>query len=172
MKVSNLVAAVLSFSCLVQATIVHAEAVKNDVPFKKENVYGKWSKDIFADASIVQGPHKIIYVAGMAAEDPDKLPAASSGPKIDYPGDFMGQCRMAYGKIKKTLAAQGADMSGIVRTVTYVTDMRYIHDYLTCQKEALGGAPMPVHTMVNVSQLAWPGMMVEVEVTAVAPLKQ
>ena len=32
-----------------------------------------------------------------------------------------------------------------------------------CRTEALDGAPQPVHTFLNINQLAWPGMMVEVE---------
>ena len=30
---------------------------------------------------------------------------------------------------------------------------------------------MPAHTLVSVSQLAWPGMLIEIDVTAIVPLK-
>jgi enamine deaminase RidA (YjgF/YER057c/UK114 family) len=30
---------------------------------------------------------------------------------------------------------------------------------------------MPAHTLLTISQLAWPGMLVEIDVTAVVPLK-
>jgi enamine deaminase RidA (YjgF/YER057c/UK114 family) len=172
MKTLHFAAAALSIFCATQATTVRAVSPVNDVPFKKESVYGKLTKDLFADASIVQGPHKTIYIAGMAAENLTTLPDPEKGPRIDHVGDFMGQCRVAYRKIKKTLAEQGANVNGIVRTVTYVTDVRYINDFLACQREALDGAPLPPNTFVNVSQLAWPGMLVEVQITAVAPLKQ
>ena len=33
--------------------------------------------------------------------------------------------------------------------------------------EALAGAPQPVHTFLNINQLAWPGMLVEVDVIAI-----
>ena len=31
--------------------------------------------------------------------------------------------------------------------------------------------PLPAHTLLTISQLAWPGMMVEIDVTAIVPLK-
>ncbi|KVN98500.1 hypothetical protein WJ69_34140 [Burkholderia ubonensis] len=48
---------------------------------------------------------------------------------------------------------------------------RYLKEYLACQKEALCGAPLPPNTALNVSQLAWPAMMIEVGVTAPSSLK-
>lgn len=130
----------------------------------KKNVYGVWSRDLFADASIIDGPVRLIFVSGMAAEDPQD-------GHIHDAGDFAAQCRMAYGKIKKILAEQGAGMDNIVRTVTYLTDMRNKDAYVACQREALGGAKPPPHTLLGVSSLAWPGMMVEVEVTAAVTAK-
>ena len=44
---------------------------------------------------------------------------------------------------------------------------RAITDILGCRTEALGGAPQPVHTFLNINQLAWPGMLVEVDVIAI-----
>lgn len=128
------------------------------------NVNGVWSRDLFADAAIVEGPARLIFVSGMAAEDPQD-------GHIHDPGDFAAQCRMSYGKIKKILAEQGAGMTDIVRTVAYVTDMRNKEAYVACQREVLAGAPPPPHTLLGVSSLAWPGMQVEVEVTAAVPAR-
>jgi enamine deaminase RidA (YjgF/YER057c/UK114 family) len=86
---------------------------------------------------------------------------------ILHQGDFLEQCRYAYGKVKGVLAAQGATMADIVKITTYVTDMRYRAEYTKCRQEALGSIPPPTHTYVNVSQLAWPGMLLEVDATAV-----
>jgi 2-iminobutanoate/2-iminopropanoate deaminase len=32
--------------------------------------------------------------------------------------------------------------------------------------EAFGSLPLPAHTFLNINQLAWPGMIVEIDVTA------
>jgi enamine deaminase RidA (YjgF/YER057c/UK114 family) len=129
-------------------------------PFQKQSTFGVWSKTSFADAVTVTGPVKTIYLSGMGAED-------ETTGTILHTGNFLEQCRYAYGKIKKILAGQGAAMSDIVKITTYVTDMRFRPDYAKCRAEAMGDAPLPTHTFVNVSQLAWPGMMIEVDATAV-----
>jgi 2-iminobutanoate/2-iminopropanoate deaminase len=33
--------------------------------------------------------------------------------------------------------------------------------------EAFGNHPLPAHTLLTISQLAWPGMIVEIDVTAI-----
>jgi 2-iminobutanoate/2-iminopropanoate deaminase len=55
--------------------------------------------------------------------------------------------------------------------VSYITDVRYQPDFGKCRQEIFGATPMPAHTLLTISQLAWPGMMVEVDVTAMVPLK-
>ncbi len=132
--------------------------------FQKQTVFGVWSKNIFADAVIVSGPAKTIYLAGMGAEDADT-------GTIRHQGDFLAQCRYSYDKIRKILTAQGATMADIVKVTTYVTDMRYGPDYARCFAEAMAGAVLPAHTLVNITQLAWPGMMIEVDATAVVPAR-
>ena len=97
------------------------------------------------------------------------------GPRIAvailYPGDPYEQCRYAYDKIRRALEKNGAGFGDVVKVVAYVTDMRYQPDYGRCRAEAFGAAPPPAHTLLNIVQLAWPGMMVEVDVTAMVPLK-
>ena len=58
-------------------------------------------------------------------------------------------------------------MNDVVKIVTYVTDIRNQGEAGKCRAEALGDAPQPVHTFLNINQLAWPGMLVEVDVTAI-----
>lgn len=127
---------------------------------KKHYNYGTWTKGRFSEAVTVTGPGKMIFLAGIGAEHDD------SG-KIMYPGDFVRQCRYAYKKLKKVLARNGAGMADVVKQVTYVTDVRYQKQAGECRREAYGDAPLPAHTFLNVNQLAWPDMMVEIDVIAV-----
>jgi 2-iminobutanoate/2-iminopropanoate deaminase len=76
------------------------------------------------------------------------------------------ECRYAYMKIKKLLDMQGATMNDVVRIMTYTTDVRFFQDALKCRAEAFGSAPIPASTFLVVSQLAWPNMAIEVDVTA------
>lgn len=130
----------------------------------QRNVYGEWSKELFADAAVVDGPGRMIFVSGMAAEDP-------VDGHIHNPGACGAQTRMAYEKIKRILASEGADLRHVVRIVAYLTDMQDKGAYEAEQRHALAGAPPPPHSLIGVSELAWPGMVVEVEVTAIVPLR-
>jgi enamine deaminase RidA (YjgF/YER057c/UK114 family) len=90
---------------------------------------------------------------------------------ILYKGDVAGQCKYAFDKIKRALDKNGAGLSDIVKMVTYLTDMRSSADFGKCRQDTFGTIPMPAHTLLNVSQLAWPGMLIEIDVTAMVPLK-
>jgi 2-iminobutanoate/2-iminopropanoate deaminase len=135
--------------------------------FEKQNHnYGRWTKGRFSEAVTVSftGPAKMIFLAGIGSEHED------SG-EIMHVGDFDGQLRYAYAKLKTVLAKNGATMADVVKQVTYVTDIRYGKESTAIRAEAYGDAPLPAHTMLNVVQLAWPGMLVEIDIIAMVPGK-
>ncbi len=133
---------------------------------KKNFNYSEWTKGRFSEAVTVTGPGKMIFLAGVGAEDEN-----GKGGDILHKGDFAGQCHYAYDKIKRLLQKQGATLGDVVKMVTYVTDMRYQADYGKCRVEEFGSNALPAHTFLNISQLAWPGMLIEIDATAVVPLK-
>jgi 2-iminobutanoate/2-iminopropanoate deaminase len=155
-----------SCSALLLSTVLTAQAQTpggSSAGFEKKNYnYSEWTKGLFSEVVTVTHPGKMIFLAGVGAED-------ESGGRgtIRHLGDFAGQCSYAYDKIKRLLAAHGATMNDVVKVITYVTDIRNLAEAGKCRTEALGGAPQPVHTLLNINQLAWPGMLVEVDVTAI-----
>ena len=128
--------------------------------------YSEWTKGRFSEAVTVTGPGKWIFLAGVGAEDEN-----GKGGDILHKGDFVGQCHYAYDKIKRVLAKNGATLAHVVKMVTYMTDVRYQADYGKCRVEEFGNNPLPAHTLLTISQLAWPGMLVEIDVTAIVPVK-
>ncbi len=130
--------------------------------FEKKNYsYNEWSKGRFSEVITVTNPGKLIFVAGLGAEQ-------EGDGKILSPGDFMGQCKYAFQKMKKYLALHGANLSDLVKMTIYMTDIRYFtSDWGKCRSEAFEGAPPPTSTLVNVSQLAWPHMLLEIDAIAV-----
>ncbi len=131
--------------------------------FAKRNYnYSDWTKGRFSEAVTVVNPGKLIFLAGVGAEDEK----GQSGV-VRHLEDFEGQCRYTYDKIKHLLAQNGATLGDVVKIVTYVTDIRHQGAAGKCRAEAFGALPLPVHTLLNISQLAWPGMLVEIDVTAV-----
>ena len=133
---------------------------------KKHYNYSEWTKGRFSEAVTVTGPGRTIYLAGVGSEDENGAPGA-----ILHKGDFTGQCKYAYDKIKRLLAKHGATLADIAKMVTYLTDVRYQPDYGKCRSAEFGTSAPPAHTLLTISQLAWPGMIVEVDVTAVVPVK-
>jgi 2-iminobutanoate/2-iminopropanoate deaminase len=127
----------------------------------------EWTKGRFSEIVTVTGPIKTIYLAGVGAED-EKAPAGQSAP-ILHLGNPYEQCRYAYDKIKRSLASQGATLADVVKQIVYVTDIRFQADVGKCRKEAYGDGPIPANTFLVISALAIPGMLLEIEVTAVVP---
>jgi 2-iminobutanoate/2-iminopropanoate deaminase len=157
----NLKIATLFVSSLVLAATASAQTFE-----KKHYNYSEWTKGRFSEAVTVTGPGKMIFLAGVGSEDEGATPGV-----IRHKDDFVGQCKYAYDKIKRALEKNGATLADAVKIVTYLTDIRYQPTYATCRREVFGSIPMPAHTLLNINQLAWPGMMVEIDVTAMVPLK-
>lgn len=126
---------------------------------KKHCNYGQWTKGRFSEAVTVTGPAKMIFLAGIGAEHEET-------GEILHKEDFNAQCRYAYAKLQKVLERNGATLADVVKQATYVTDIRYQSAASECRREAYKDMPLPAHTFLNVNQLAWPGMLVELDVIA------
>ena len=85
---------------------------------------------------------------------------------VAFRGDFKAQARGAFEAIKALVESQGGAMANIVKITTYVTDMRYRADLAPIREEFLGRKG-PASTLVEISQLAHPDWMIEIEAIAV-----
>src|ERR1700730_16540103 len=86
--------------------------------FEKKNFnYSEWAKGRFSEAVTVTGPAKMIFLAGVGAEDEN-----GKGGDILHKGDFVAQCKYAYDKIKRALDKNGAGFGDVVKIVSYLTD--------------------------------------------------
>jgi enamine deaminase RidA (YjgF/YER057c/UK114 family) len=81
-------------------------------------------------------------------------------------GDFKGQARGAYEAIKALVESQGGTMASVIKITTYVTDMRYRLDLAPIREEFFGRKG-PASTLVEISSLAHPDWMIEIEAIAV-----
>ncbi|BBY23452.1 hypothetical protein MSTO_36570 [Mycobacterium stomatepiae] len=59
-------------------------------------------------------------------------------------------------------------VTSTIRVTAPVTDMRDKAEYERVEREALAGVEPP-HSLIGITSPAWPGMVVEVEVTAGVP---
>lgn len=130
--------------------------------------HSAWTKGIFSEAVTVTGigNAKFIYLAGVGAED-------ENGPRgaIRHHGNLLEQCRYAYDKIKRVLGHHGADLNHVVKVTTYITDLRLRGTMPKCVGEAWGSITFPAHTLLGIGGLAFPEMLIEIDVTAVVQTK-
>lgn len=125
--------------------------------------WGDWQSKVgFSQAASVKNAGRLLYLSGVGSEE-------EKTGSVQHIGDFAAQCRDAWNSIRTILEREGGSPKNIVRVVTYVTDVRNLGANNACKKAALGDGPYPPHTFLNVSQLALPGMLIEVEVTAALP---
>ena len=143
-----------------------ATAMAQNLEVKRYNP-SEWTKGVFTEIITVNGPGKTIYLAGVGAED-ESAPAGAFAP-IRHLGDPYEQCRYAYDKIKRALAAHGGILADVVKQVVYVTDIRYQAPVSKCRREAYANGPIPINTFLVISGLAIQGMLLEIDVTAVVP---
>ncbi len=85
---------------------------------------------------------------------------------MKHRGDFKAQARAVFAAIRALVEAGGGTLDSVVKITTYVTDVRYRPDFRTVREEFFG-ARGPASTMVEVSALAHPDYLIEVEAIAV-----
>jgi enamine deaminase RidA (YjgF/YER057c/UK114 family) len=101
----------------------------------------------------------LVWISGSTATDGDKVLA---------PGDMYAQSVHTLRKIQTYLERAGAAMDHVVQTRAYLTDFTKLADFARAHREFFGRV-RPVNTTVEVTRLAHPDMLVEIEATAVIP---
>ena len=88
--------------------------------------------------------------------------------RVMHAGDMGAQAARAIGVIETALAEVGAALADVVRTRIYVTDIARWREVADAHRAAFGEV-RPAATMVEVSALIDPGMLVEIEAVAYQP---
>jgi 2-iminobutanoate/2-iminopropanoate deaminase len=125
---------------------------------EKYGAPGVYDPPGYSQGMKVTGARTILFTAGQVPYD------AEGG--VRHRGDFTAQARAVFGAIKALIEAGGGNLDGVVKLTTYVTDVRYRADFRAVREEFFG-ARGPASTMVEVSALAHPDYLIEVEAIAV-----
>ncbi len=99
-----------------------------------------------------------VYVSGTVAWGDDG--------KLVGPGDVYAQSKQAIRNIEKALLEAGASLADVVRTRIYLTDISRWEEAARAHAEAFADV-RPASSMVEVSRLADPARLVEIEAVAV-----
>jgi 2-iminobutanoate/2-iminopropanoate deaminase len=109
---------------------------------------------------------EIVVVAGQVGMD---------GGRLVGPGDVVAQTRQTFANIDKVLRAAGCGMRDVVRFQTFLTYASDIEPFMRARRDVFPGyfpdGVYPPNTLLVVSRLVQPELLVEIEAMAVKPAK-
>ena len=100
----------------------------------------------------------LLWISGQVAVD--------KAGKLVGEGDLRKQAVQVLENIRAILSESGAAMSDIVKVTVYVTDIRAFNDIADI-REKYFSEDGPASVICEVSALAWPEFMIEIEAVAV-----
>lgn len=114
---------------------------------------GPWSPGVKAQ------PGEMLFIAGCVSIDEDG--------NVVAPGDVAAQTHQVMKNFQAVVAAAGMTMSDVVKITNYLVDVR---DYpaMAAVRQQYLQEPYPASTMVEVTGLLYPGLLVEIEGIAIA----
>ncbi len=113
----------------------------------------------YSQAVVTQSGRAIWLAGQVAVED-------STGRSLA--GDFDGQVREVFARLKRTLEEADANLTDMVTMTVFITDARLGDRFVQLRKEIFGDN-FPASALITVAGLARPEMLVEVQGIAVAP---
>ena len=116
-----------------------------------------WEPIVGYSRAVAAGDY--VFVTGCTSID---------GAEFVHPGDAFAQTRQAIANVAAALAKLGCDLADVVRTRIFVTDISRWQEYGRAHGEAFADVT-PATSMIEVSGLIDPRMLVEVEAVAYKP---
>ena len=113
----------------------------------------------FSQAIEVREGRRILYCSGQASMDGEGRPA--------YPASMRDQIKQSVDNLERVLREAGFDLADVVRLNYYTTDVDQFFNAFEVVKDRLADAGCkPASTLLGVTRLAFPELMVEIEATA------
>lgn len=119
----------------------------------------KWEPIVGYSRAVVVGD--VMEIAGTVAAE---------GGKVLFPGDAGKQTEYILNMFKDILDSNGFSLEDVVRTRVYVTNMKDWESVGPMHGQFFGDI-RPASTMLEVSALVDPEMLVEIEATAIRSVK-
>jgi enamine deaminase RidA (YjgF/YER057c/UK114 family) len=124
-------------------------------PWKWQDQHG------FSQAIEVSNASRVLYCAGQASVDDTGKPL--------HAGDMRKQIEQAFRNLETVLQASGFAMANVVRLNYYTTDVdAFLGASDVVASHLKSGACQPSGTLLGVEKLAFAGLMIEIEATAVS----
>ena len=103
----------------------------------------------------------VLVLSGQASIDPD------SGELVGV-GDFDAQAAQTFANLERVLALGGCGIEDIFKVTIYLTDMAQFPQIMELRQRHFT-PPYPADTIVEVSSLALPELMIEIDAMAIVP---
>lgn len=107
---------------------------------------------------VVAADGRTVYIAGQVAFD-------STGEVVGV-GDFKAQAEQVFANLRRALASVGASFRDVLKTTTYITDLKNLPALRETRGRHFDAAHPPANTLIPVSSLARPGLLLEIEAVA------
>lgn len=118
----------------------------------------KWQDQFaFSHGMETTNASRVLYCAGQASVDEEGRPV--------HAGDMRRQIEQAFRNLETVLRAAGYSLAHVVRLNYYATDV----DAFLAAGDVVGkclAGTQPPGTLLGISKLAFPGLMIEIEATA------
>ena len=114
----------------------------------------------YSHAVVVEGG-KLVFVSGQVAFDAQR--------HVVGKGDMRAQTKQAFENLKAVLADAGTDLAHVVRLNAYLTDLGQLQAHRDARNDYIDAANPPASTLVGVTRLVDPDLLLELEAVAVVP---
>ena len=132
-----------------------------ELEIKRWNPEGLSQPVGYSQVVTVRGPGKTIYLGGKAGIYPDD----------SFPDSLAEQSDLTFENIRRALAAAGAKPEDVVDIQIFIVDLANVDPTPVYQgvRNFFPAGHKPTSMVIGVSALAYPGLLVEINVTAVVP---
>jgi enamine deaminase RidA (YjgF/YER057c/UK114 family) len=121
----------------------------------------------YSHAVGLEGPAKLVYVSGQVSWGPDG--------RVVGAGDMRAQCEQVFKNLTNVLRAAGAGWADIIKMNSYMVGLsaENVAAFRDIRSGYLKAGALPASTLVGVTSLVQPELLLEVEVVAaIAPKKK
>jgi reactive intermediate/imine deaminase len=111
------------------------------------------------------GPYSHAVIAGSDVHVSGQVAIDAAGNLVGR-GDCEAQARQVYANLAAVLGAAGCGWDDVVKMTVYLTDIADLAAASGARREVIGAGAYPASTVVEVTGLADPEWMIEVEAVA------
>lgn len=140
-----------------EAVPVRAQSAPPNLRFSNPGGIGK--PNGYTHVVEVIGPGRTVYIAGQLGYD-------AAGKRAGEPGDFLAQATQVFENLKTALTSVGGSFDNVVKLNIYVTSIANMQSFREVRNKYITGTP-PASTALEISKLARPDALLEVEAVAV-----